>query len=283
MDVAEIRRLITDEVARTQLQKQLAPPPKRDLKWLRHPILLSLVAFTLTGIVGRYIDVQLEARSRDRALIQSSVSLAETEETQSVQILNEFVHLAYQRTFFALRLRDALIVGDGDLAREFRAKYDQAYEKWAATLPQNLLMLRELAGLRRGRSDYEKAVSRTLSRSFARLSACVLYAYETSRREDFKKVDRRLRHWRCRTGEWWRDGRWVNKMQRIEQRIRTCTYAIMSNLFYQVRTTTERTRAHWRVERTLRPVDPPRISSDWTGRIRAQLEQTCPKFVEEHY
>lgn len=276
MEVERIRELIAEEIARQQLAEQLEKKEQSPKEWLRHPIFLTALAFVFTTLLGGSYDQVLEDRKRDRILVEAKIDQAISEEHASTLLLQNFVALSYERVFHARRLRYALETGDGDLVSVHLGNYDKVYQKWSTELPQNLLMLRALSGFERKRSIYETAVERTLDPAFGRMNTCLFHAYTVFKQSGAAPVPRSFRNWQCQTSDT-PDPAWSNRMIALETTVHTCTYAILTNLLYQIRDRTNRVQDNWRQPKDTRIASPERLDSSWVERIEAELAQACPK------
>ncbi|MBY8974340.1 hypothetical protein KHP62_00880 [Rhodobacteraceae bacterium NNCM2] len=228
----DIQKLVDEEIARRHAENRL-PEPNDSLRWLRHPLMITLVGFLLTTVIGSFYDGQLKEREDKRLSDAREVETARRHEAEAMRDLRSFVQLAYERQVRTDLVRSAIARGMQEEAIPRKKVYDEIYTSWNIELYPRLLNLRSLVGRDLDHSPYEKALETTVLPSFSRSDACLTVAYDAAFRAGFPYPapnDRITASGRCGDG-----GNWQAYMKEERNNLRICLNAILSNMVPQIR------------------------------------------------
>ena len=244
MTKPDIRDLIREEVERNAIAQALQPPPSSPVsgvqRALRHPLLLTLVAFALTTILGGLFNDAI--KQRDAALSAQRAAVAEAHaeatsrraqaykaEDEAIAALNDFVALVYRRSVAADLMRFSLMRGAVAETDEHRAVYDQAYIDWNVSLPQNLQELRRLVAVAPGDMNspnpYEIAVNGVIDAWFGRERACLFATMDEAVQVRVDAI------WSC-------PDPWDQSAEEASHRVRVCARAILAGMSSDIRAVT---------------------------------------------
>jgi len=175
IDEDDIERLVAEEIARPEVKKLIADQirrpslPKRVGTVLRHPVVLTILGFALTSIVGTFIGQEISARQlRDTQLRNALVAV------RSFATTGSELRVA-QNNFQETLERDST---PEELATQ-KQIYDAAFSAWSSGLYANALATREFFGFTYD-NFAEQAINRTLHQSFKSYRECLRQGYEVS-------------------------------------------------------------------------------------------------------
>jgi hypothetical protein len=144
-----------DEVNKTTAESQQPLSLATSVSWLdnvsRHPLLLALVGFALTGILGGYLTYWFNYQTQQHEIETSTRNNALAAVSDLSDVVNE------------RRERAVLVISSirrGAPETEIDARklaYDEAYIRWNAKVPGDLLRIRAGLGLSY-RSSYERYI-----------------------------------------------------------------------------------------------------------------------------
>lgn len=182
MDEEKLREIVRTEIDNSSVRKAVEGLEKPSVSWkdvLRHPLFLTLAAFTLTTFVGG----TLERKYRNKAEIRAA-------ETQAINALTDFVTLAYARTVEMDLLRSALKRQSSSEALQRKKDYDAAYKTWNVNFSTNMIRLRSnIAEHPENSMDvqgiYEAATIQSISAAFREGDQCLTAAFDEARRTNF--------------------------------------------------------------------------------------------------
>ncbi|MEO1424068.1 MAG: hypothetical protein AAFV09_12975 [Pseudomonadota bacterium] len=300
-DLSRIEALVDEVVTRRALDARLERKGRWD--WLKHPLLLTLVAFLLTTILGTAFDRVLreremaaEYREEDRA----SVLAMEADARAAVQ---DIVRIAYERSLALDLLRSAILRGAAAEAEARKASYDASYMTWNIALPENVQRLRQISnpvdlrlipreegiGSSSGISAmeavfeagesfafvpsdaFEWALVGGLGQRFRGADACVTAAYDRARVLDFVPLPVFI-HDRCEGLEPGRS--WGPLTRDAMFSVRACAYEIGTTLDHMISTRREQ-QLNW-IARGNRLADfPAPDNSALMLEIEARLAAMC--------
>ena len=145
-------------------------PTKGDI--LRHPLMILLATFCLSGIMGTLFTQWIIGRQRE-------AEAARSESEARKQAVQNFSRYVYERRARAEMLASALGRGANlDEVKDRKKLYDEAYVSWNANNQSNLLLIREVLGA----SEYtyiERVVEVSLvGKIFRPLDGCLTRAYD---------------------------------------------------------------------------------------------------------
>lgn len=138
-------RMLSDELLRQEIRNIVDRKPQSAwTRTSRHPLVITIVGFLLTGVVASLLTKEIEdARFRNNLLIEN----AKAKKLAGVNAVNELAALIYERRVRAELLASSLRRG-AELA-EVRARkqaYDDAYTRWNINVQRTNLTIREMVG-----------------------------------------------------------------------------------------------------------------------------------------
>lgn len=145
---------------------------------LRHPLIVVLVSFVLSGIIAgsftHWLSSSQSEREQRRLLMQNRKA--------AVQRLSTFVYERRARAeMLASSFRRAAPIEE---VKERKRLYDDAYVKWNANHQANLFLVRDVLE-EKDYSYFESVVEFTLvGKVFAPLDACLTRAYDAAIKGD---------------------------------------------------------------------------------------------------
>ncbi len=159
-------------------ERQMKPQDSAELKrstineFLRHPLLLTVVTFALTGILGSSIAALIGQQTKDIELARQETVARKT----AIQNLSRYIYERRVRAeLLASSVRRSAPV---DELRERKRNYDDSYVRWNTDNKANLFLVRDI--LKETEYTFIESVidSRLVSDALAPLDACITKAYD---------------------------------------------------------------------------------------------------------
>lgn len=150
-----------------------------------NPLVTTVVAFLLTGLLGGYFSHVLDERAREREEAAEARARQQQEEAaargRAVEALRDVTDLLYERRARSELLASAIRRGarEAEIVARKQA-YDDAYLRWNARLQSNLFRIREITGSAR-RDEYsafEAKLEAHLAPLLRAADACVTRAFD---------------------------------------------------------------------------------------------------------
>lgn len=143
----EIRKLVTEEIARPEVQAVLEDRPSEGIferlgRALRHPLAITVLGFLLTGLLGTYIERIFSAGAEERAEMEAEITATLAREEAAQQSLIALSRLSHERAVRADLLRSAIRRDAESLVRR-KKDYDVAYVAWNTELQSHFINLRK--------------------------------------------------------------------------------------------------------------------------------------------
>jgi hypothetical protein len=229
IDEKTLREIVRNEIDNSSVRKAIEGLEKPSISWkdvLRHPLFLTLAAFTLTTFVGG----TLERKYRNKAEIRAS-------EVQAIDALNEFITLANSRTVETDLLRSAIRRQSKDEVVERKRNYDAAYKIWNVNFSTNMIRLRSsIAQHPENSMDeqgvYEKVVILSIAYNFKQADACITAAYDQSRKSNFGDISD-FRSSACHNTS--SDGQWHEFVRNRTEKVSHCAQALQDFMGREIR------------------------------------------------
>ncbi len=232
-----LREMIKDEVAQAEVKvvfeaEDDAAWPTRVWDGLRHPLLIAIAGFGLTFFVGGAIENQVSESNRLAQNRDLRVERAYALETQSEQIVRDFVELVHRRAIESNLLRSAIERRSTPEFLPRKAAYDDTYREWNEKEAWHALGLRRVwASDRRAlleeESPYETVAAEHISRVFGWIDSCLTRNFDRVAKtvmsdERYTNIPGNY----CAHRD---DGEeWADFVQNQSRRIRRCSLAIMN-------------------------------------------------------
>ncbi|MEM6932429.1 MAG: hypothetical protein AAF526_02460 [Pseudomonadota bacterium] len=190
---------------------------------LRHPAAVTLLGFLLTTFIGSQYDQILNERARLAAM-----------EQQSVEELEAFAELVYERQVRTDLVRSAVNRRNREEAIARKTAYDAIYVRWNTELYSHIKSLRSLIGREFELTPYDDAIQMAIIPSFVCSDALVTNAYDWSYRTGFEKKPPvgSITSDSCKGKD---TSDWQGFLKRERDRVRNCTHAILDNMLPQIR------------------------------------------------
>lgn len=191
-DRQNIRALIAEELLRPEIQDLLRKHRggDRGFSWdrvLRHPLMLSLFAFLLTGIVGTLISAQIDRGNRERQARQLAAERAYKTEADIAEDIGKFVRSVYRRSLAGDLLKSAIERRSSSEILPRKRAYDEAYFEWNTLQPDFLYSLRKswdpFSRDMARESPFGLAVYSYVTSDFTAIDACVTRKFDENVRQ----------------------------------------------------------------------------------------------------
>lgn len=246
---ARLAALIEDTVERSAILKAVEKLDGRDRRGslsrtLAHPLLLTLVGFLLTALIGTMIESRFSEAQRQAEAVRMEVELALTDERRAAEDMLELFALLQARTSLGGMLQSAITRGDDAAVLERKRLYDQAFLQW------NVRLVPSLVRFRQNLSDENDVpiVHQSLSEDFVyvrvteplgRSDACLTAAYDA-----WRLAPATLAQLTCGSGR----EPWTEHVRGQRRLAEECLFQIMTGTLEYLRR-----RADARIQRTRFP------------------------------
>lgn len=175
VEKSDIKRLIAEELVRPEVQAALEQQRSKPSllsrlgTFFRQPVVLTVIGFALTSIVGTFIGQEISERQ-----------LRDQQRANALAAVRSFATTASELRVAQNNFQDALARED-DAQALTRQKdvYDAAFANWSSGLYANALATREFFGFTYD-NFAEQAINRSLHQWFKTYRGCLHKAYEHS-------------------------------------------------------------------------------------------------------